>query len=729
MFKVTRKLKIDSETASAANLCNKLTSEDLVAIGQLVLEGYRADKYSRRTWLKRNEAGLNLALQLSKAKSWPWPGCSNVVFPLVAIGVLQFSARAYGNLIQGTEVVGCRVIGEDFDGEAKKRSDRIGCHMSWQVMEQDCSWEEQHDKLYINAGAVGCAFIKTQYDGGKAHNTSDFVQAKNLVLNYYARSVEECPRKTEILSLFKNDVYERITDERWRKEAKEETWFSEWTPPPAATAASDSDQDRRQGVEPPPTDADTAKVFFEQHRLLDLDGDGYAEPYIVTSTEEGCVVRIVARWERDEDVKRTVKGSIIRINPTEYYTKFGLIPSPDGGIYDIGFGTLLGPINESVNSAINQLLDNGTMQNSLGGFLGRGAKIRGGVYTMAPWEWKRVDSTGDDLRKQMVPYPDRPASTVMFQLLGLLIEYSDRLGSTTDQMVGKTPGQNTPAETSRNTLEQGLQVFSAIFKRLWRSQKEEFKKLWKLNAIYLPERVRFGDGKSYITREDYRTNPDQVRPVADPNITSFSMKMMQAEQIRQASLTVPGYDRDAVERLYLKAMRVEGIDQLYKGVASTPPQIPEKIQLEQLRQKGKMLELKARAREFMFTLMEERRLNTAKIMELQAKAAAEVTGANAAEAGQKIAALNLAMEAIMNHNAMIDSQMQKASEDSSLKTEGSELNADNQNGPSGSNAGGPADDGTAGSLEEPPGNGDVSDDAGEMEGEPGESVDEGAVSE
>lgn len=45
------------------------------------------------------------------------------------------------------------------------------------------------------------------------------------------------------------------------------------------------------------------------------------------------------------------------------YTKFGFVPNPDGGFYDIGFGVLLGPLNESVNTLINQLIDAGTLNN------------------------------------------------------------------------------------------------------------------------------------------------------------------------------------------------------------------------------------------------------------------------------------------------------------------------------------------------------------------------------
>ncbi len=206
------------------------------------------------------------------------------------------------------------------------------------------------------------------------------------------------------------------------------------------------DADRRTGKNAPEGNTNTPFTCLEQHCWLDLDDDGYAEPYVVTIEENSqAVLRIVSRWDREEDVERDSKNRIISINPMEYFTKIPFIPSPDGGIMDIGFGVLLGPLNESVNSAINQMFDSGTLSNTAGGFLGRGAKIRGGVYQFAPFSWNRVDSTGDDLRKNIFPLPVREPSAVMFQLLGMLIDYTNRISGATDMLTGVNPGQNTPA--------------------------------------------------------------------------------------------------------------------------------------------------------------------------------------------------------------------------------------------------------------------------------------------
>src|SRR5258706_9432508 len=142
---------------------------------------------------------------------------------------------------------------------------------------------------------------------------------------------------------------------------------------------------------------------------------------------------------------------IIRIDPVHYFTKYTFIPSPDGGFYGLGFGALLGPLNQSVDTLVNQLVDAGTMSNSGGGFLARGVKIKGGKSSFDPFEWKPVDSTGDDLRKNIFPLPIREPSNVLFQLLGMLVGYAEKISGATDIMTGVSPGQNTPAETSRNT--------------------------------------------------------------------------------------------------------------------------------------------------------------------------------------------------------------------------------------------------------------------------------------
>lgn len=684
--KLSRRVTINQDLIGSPNLTDRLSSEDHSTIGAWVKNGYNVDDMSRALWLKRNEAGMDLAMLLQKDKNFPWPGAANVTFPLIAIAALQFKARSAENILKGNDPVNYRVIGEDISQELKDRAYRISDHMSWQVMEEDRAWESEHNKLLINLAVVGCAFVKSYWHSGFSRIVGELVLAKNLIINYWAKSLEDAPRVSQLITLSRNEIHERIMNDTFY-DIREESWYN--SSPIALQTPVTMRHDKRTGQTAPDNDEETPFTFIEQHRWLDLDQDGYAEPYVVTSElNSNCVVRIVSRFDSEEQVERRTNKDIIKIRPTAYYTKYTFIPALDGGMYDTGFGTLLGGLNESVNSAINQLLDAGTAQNAMGGFLGRGAKIRGGIYTMAPWEWKRVDSTGDDLRKNLVPNPERRPNTVMFQLLSLLIDYTERLSSVTDALQGQLPGQNTPASTYQSTLEQGMVLYSDIFRGIWRSLKEEFKIRHILNRMYLPSKMRFGESNQFIRAEDYKSNPDHVVPTADPNIISTAMRLFQAQQIRAASRESPGYDMDMVEMNFLRAMRVQNPRSIFPGPEKFPPPKDPKLALEELRLKAKAMELEQQKQLTLLSLMDNRRLNTAKIVMLEAQA---YKLANEAEAvGQQVHldAMMTVIEVLKGHGEALDQRI------STMKTLESEASKND-----------PSPDQSKGALNEPSNNG------------------------
>ena len=663
MLKLAQPITLNAKAITSSNLCNLFTDEDLTRIGSECWEGYDRDERSRATWMRRNEAGMDLALQMQRDKSFPWPGCSNVAFPLVTIAAMQFHARAYPAIVNGTDIVKCAVFGEDADGSQTAHASRVSTHMSWQLLYQDKCWEEQEDKAIFNLSIVGTNFKKSYYSAAVRHNVSELVLAKDLVMNYWAKSVEDCPRKTHKIPMFRNEVYEKVMRGIFR-DVLEEAWYT--TMPSVRSNLSQTARDSRQGVQPPQPDETTALLFLEQHVNLDLDDDGYAEPYIITFEQNShVVVRIVTRFDSDFAIERvasgTRKGQIIRIEAMEYFTKKTFIPSPDGGIYDIGFGVFLGPLNESVNSLVNMLLDAGTMQTTGGGFLGRGAKIRGGVYTIAPFEWKRVDSTGDDLRKSVYPLPVNAPSDVLFQLLSLLINYTSRISGTTDISVGENPGQNTPASSMQTMVEMGQKIYTAIFKRIWRSSKEEFGKLFKLNGIFLPLDVPQPGG---ATRADYQGSADKISPVADPNITSDSQRMQLAVTLKQAAATTPGYDKDAVEMRFLKALRVDGAQALFPGTKGQQPPKDPKLVIEETKIQGRAAELdktlQAQLQQFTISMQEEQRMNNAKIMELEAKSQNEAANAQTEQAYAQVAIMNTEIARMKAENEHINTRIEHA---------------------------------------------------------------------
>lgn len=653
MLILDSKIPLTKENVESSNLTHLLSDEDLTRLGQWCFEGYTRDKASRTNWEKRMQAGMDLAMQMVEDKNFPWENCSNVALPLVTIAVMQLHARAYPALVSGTDIVKMRVVGSDPEGKEKERANRISAHMSYQVLEEDTSWEEQHDRAIINVGCVGTVFKKTFR---KAINKSEMVLAKNLVINYWAKSIEGCPRKTQIIPLFRNDIYERVKRGEFR-DILEEPWYNSNQVPPS----NNQNEDRRHGLTPGIPDDITPLMSLEQHVDIDLDGDGYAEPYIVTFEEASqCVLRIVTRFDRLEDIERNDKNEVITIHKREFYTKYGLIPSPDGGIYDIGFGVLLGPLNESADTIINQIIDSGTIKNMGGGFLGRGAKIRGGDYRFSMLEWKRIDSTVDDLRKAIYPLPAPPDSPVLFQTLSLIMNYTDRISGSVDINVGENPGQNTPAATSQLMHEQGQKIYSSIFKRMWRSMKEEFKKLYVLNGIYVPigRGVSFGSGDTQVYREDYLGDPEKIVPAADPNITSDQSAVNRAMMIKQGAMSTPGYNIVEVEKDYLRALKVTDIDRIYPGPDKVPPLPNPKMAVEQLKISVKEKDLELKKMMFVSEMQEEMKLNQAKILELNAKAAKEIAEAKGVEAGHNIAAFEAAIGAMKHHNDNLNKRIE-----------------------------------------------------------------------
>lgn len=658
MFKIAHPIKLTLDAIRSPNLCDRFDADDLKNIGILCSDGFTQDEQSRAGWMKRNENGMDLALQIQKDKTFPWSGSANVAFPIVTIAAMQFHARAYPALVPPSDAVKVAVFGPDPNGQRAARAERVSTHMSWQLAYGDRAWEDQQDKCLLNLSIVGTNFKKSYYSDELGHNVSELVLAKNFVTSYWTKSLSKSPRYTHIIPMFRNEVYEKVRRGTY-VDVLDEPWYQ--APPQPRITEPSTRADNRQGVTPSgPPDEMTPFTFLEQHCSLDLDGDGYAEPYIVTlEMTSKTVVRIVTRFDREEDIERVAagpnKGKIIRIKATEYFTKYTFIPSPDGGFYDVGFGVFLGPMNESVNSIINMLLDAGTLQVTAGGFLGRGAKIRGGTYTFAPFEWKRIDSTGDDLRKSIYQLPTNAPSEVLFNLLSLLINYSNRVAATNDIMVGENPGQNTPAQTTQTMVEMGQKIYSAIFKRVWRAEKEEFEKLYRLNSIFLqPTRIYPGGA----TINDYQWPSDDLQPVADPAATSETQQIQRALTVKQAAMQTPGYNKDLVERQFLKSLKVPDIDAIFPGTEGKPPPPSEKVQIAQIKEQGAMQrhqsELQLRMQEFAATLQVTRELNNAKIVELQAKALAEQANAQSEGAYAQVAVINAEISRMKQENDRID---------------------------------------------------------------------------
>jgi len=556
------------EIFNSPNTASLLDETELADIGRKAVTGYKSDDESRAEWKRRNAEGMKLAMQLFEQKDFPFENASNVMYPLISIAAIQFASRAYPNLIPGWDIVRSKVVGSDVDGTKADKAMRVETHMNYQLNEEMTEWEDETDRLLTVIPILGCCFKETYWSKNLKRNVSTYLHPDDLIMHYRSKSMATVPRITKKYYLYPNEIIERQRGEIFTKfdigqpsKVKEET------------------------DEFPADDEFRPHLFLQQCTWLDLDGDEYPEPYILNihyDTEK--VVRIVPRFGIS-DIEFNNDNQVSRINPKQIYTKFSFLPSPDGSIYDWGFGSMLGPINHAVNTTINQLLDAGTLNNCQGGFLGRNLSLgrgrSGGPIRLALNEWMPVNPSGDDLRKNVVPLNEflKEPSGVLFNLLGFMVSAGEKLSSVSELLMGDQSVQNEPATTSLARIEQGLKVFSSIHKRLHRSFKDEFKLLFDLNSEHLDPNVYFrildNQDQQQVGQSDYDRDSCDIIPTSSPEDVSNAQKMVKAQILY--SLKGQGFNDMEINKRFIEAMQLPDAQTLLQ--APPPPPDP-KVVLE-----------------------------------------------------------------------------------------------------------------------------------------------------
>jgi chaperonin GroES len=622
------KKKLDlKKVLEARNVVDLLSEEDRTTIGLEGLAGFKADVASRSKWEANVDRYMDLAMQVVKKKSYPWPKASNAKYPLLSTAALQYSSRAYSTLIPDRNIVKCLTYGDDVSGEKTKSARRVSQHMNYQLFEEIDNWEEDMDRLLMVTSIVGCAFKKTYYNQLEEKNASELVLPKNLVVDYYTKSLESAYRISHVIYLSRNYItsMERAGLFYKKKEETEglENERLEGAGEPYLKKQRDMQLDGESGSGGTGYSERKPDEYIEQHGWLDLDGDGYEEPYIATiDTSDGELKRLEPRFDKSSVFykkddpsfamnNKTEPDLIVRIEPDHYFTKYGFVPSPDGSFYDHGFGQIVGPLNDVINTNLNQLIDSGTLSTLGGGMIARGLKMKGGVFEISPGEWKFVDSTGDDIRKSFVPIPTKEPSAVLLSLMTMLINAGQQLTSVTDPMTGQSAGDRASEGTTAALIDQGLKVFTSIMRRTHRSLKNELKKLYKLNKDYLKpvQYYRIIDGSEdqknkmiaaqqgqgqdpaqmmgqmpqpeqtgTIERTDYQNDDTDVVPNSNPEAVSES-QLVQKLQMIMPFLQDPDVDGYELKREFFKALRLPNVELILPEKDKSQPAPPDPAQL------------------------------------------------------------------------------------------------------------------------------------------------------
>jgi chaperonin GroES len=603
--KISKEHKRLLDWSQSVNIAEELMETDegedtLSKIAHQVKRGYDRDLASLDEYLAKNRQAFELATQVAEKKTYPWPEASNVVFPLVTSAALSFASRAYPAIIADRNVVrgvvygndrGTPMLGEDGTpavvptqtpgpyvipgppdpqtgqpimleiqwssppGEKRRRADRIGQHMSYQLLDQKTGWENDTDKLLHMLPIAGCLFRKTWYQPMQRKTLSNVLTPKQLIVNYNAKSMERAPRLTEEVELYPNEV----------ESLKRQGIFCK----------VELDRPKDAG-----DDDDAPHQLLEQHCWYDLDDDGYREPYIVTIDKDSLkVLRILARYDAEGiKVKEGEDDEIVEIEPVHYYTKYDFIPNIEGGFHGMGFGQLLMPINASINTTLNMMIDAGHLQTVGGGFMGKGVSMHSGSTRFKLGEWKVVNAPGSSIKDAIVPLPAPGPSDVLFQLLGLLIKAGEQIAGTNDVLEGATNMATAQPTTMLALIEQGLKVFTAIYKRVYLALKDEYEKRYRLNRLHMEEReeYQYGDDWREVTREDYKLGSG-VCPYSDPKMVSDMQRMARA-QILLSLRQDPLMEGKEILTRVLEAADIEDPETLFAGQPQPDPVIVSQVE-------------------------------------------------------------------------------------------------------------------------------------------------------
>jgi len=303
----------------------------------------------------------------------------------------------------------------------------------------------------------------------------------------------------------------------------------------------------------PSSDNDPQYLLLEQHCYLDIEGTDESLPYIVTVLEQSRQVLSIRRnYEQDDENKEK----------RNHFVHYRFVPG--FGFYGLGLIHFLGNLTMSATAAMRSLIDAGQFANLPGGFKAKGLRMVGDNDPISPGEFKEVEATGMDLSKAIIPLPYKEPSSTLFQMLNFVASAGQRFADSTEQVISDAASYG-PVGTTMALLEASSKFFSAIHKRVHKSQKDEFRILAKINFDYLPEEypydVPFEDRSIFKSDFDGRVD---IIPVSDPNIPSNAHRMMMANMaLQMAQQSPPGmFNLEALNRTILQAANMPNLEDI-----------------------------------------------------------------------------------------------------------------------------------------------------------------------
>ena len=553
-----------------ANLVDAIDDRELQSLSSDILSSVRQDKESRSEWEKTYVDGLKyLGMKFDESRSQPFEGSSGVIHPILAEAVTQFQAQAYKEMLPAKDPVKTQLIGAR-TAETEAQADRVQEFMNFYIMNVMQEYDPELDMLLFYLPLAGSAFKKVYFDTVLNKAVAKFISPEDLIVPYEASDLSSAERITHAINMSRNEIKKQQLSGFYANVDITENSYE------ADESDVQKEIDEIEGLGPSYAE-DRDHTVYEVHTILDLKGfedvgedgepTGLKLPYIVTIDESSQTVLSIRRNYNEADQYK---------NKINYFVQYKFLPGL--GFYGLGLSHMIGGLSKASTSILRQLIDAGTLANLPAGFKARGMRIRDEDEPLQPGEFRDIDTTGGNLRENLIPLPIKEPSNVLMQLLGLLVDSGKRFAAIADTNIGDM-NQAMPVGTTVALLERGTKVMSAIHKRLHYAQRIEFQLLSKVFADYLPPEYAYetGTGPREIKQGDFDERIDVI-PVSDPNIFSQSQRITLAQELLQMVQSNPQvHGPNGIYEAYRRMYAALGIDNVESLLQAPPDMTPKPI--------------------------------------------------------------------------------------------------------------------------------------------------------
>ena len=539
----------ETEEEFYRNLVDDLDEDVLDDIAIKVHENFTSDKESRAEWESMFERGFDLLGLKLEETSEPFEGACTAVHPVLIESAVKFQSKATQELFPAAGPVKSQIIGEVTD-EKEDQAQRVKQFMNYQITDQMPEYFDEFERMLFHLPLIGSAFKKIYFDSNLNRPVSEFVPIDQFYVSYYATDLRRADRYTHVIYRSEVEMKRDIAS----------GMYADIDLPTAGTpdlAPISQKMDTIMGLSPSGNN-DSQYVVLEQHCYLELpepfnDDEAIALPYIVTIEEQTQQVLSIRRNYNKDDKRKEKKM---------FFTHYKFVPG--FGFYGLGLIHFLGNLTMTATAAMRSLVDAGQFATLPGGFKAKGMRIVGDNDPIAPGEFREVEATGNDLSKMIINLPYKEPSQTLFQMLNFVTATAQKFADTSEQVVADAASYG-PVGTTMALLEASSKFFSAIHKRIHKSQHEEFKLLGRINYEYLPEESTCDvpNGTLNIFKKDFDGRIDII-PVSDPNIPSSAHRMMMAQLALQLSQSSPPgmFNVEELNKTILTAANIPNLDKI-----------------------------------------------------------------------------------------------------------------------------------------------------------------------